>query len=307
MNLTKPMIRVFNIVCHENNTLQSIAKEARKSLSWTSDVLGQLLKANFITAVMATARAGSRKEFKVANTSYADKLRQLMFVKPYIDYTEIIAGGKLKVLMALLFDWKDYETISTIVKSSVHAVRQVVPKLKNRGIITKKGRLLKFNNSAWPHLFEFLKEFRNFSALNGYLLWKYDKEIIFVVDNERLAKGTLTGFNRYKDFGVKVATVSGCCYLPEKKLTKEEIFIHSLLQVDDPRLLHLALAFYLKHKLKTEKTGKLAMYYDCYSKYEELKTLPSIMEDYKKLETFHATFDRKDFHRIAHMYGVKNV
>ena len=307
MNLTKPMIRIFNILCHDSNTLQTIAKEAKKSLSWTSDILRQLLNAHFITAEMATSKTGSRKVFKIANTAYADKLRRLMFIKPYIDFTEFIAGSKLKVLLAILFDWKDYETISRMVKTSVHAVRQAVPQLKNRGIITKKGRLLKFNNVAWPHLFEFLKEFRNFSSLNGYLLWKHDKEIIYVVDDKRLAKGILTGFNRYKDFGVRVVTVSECCYSPEKTLTKEEIFIHSLLQVDDPRLLHLALTFYLKHKLNTKKTERLAMHYDCYSRYEELKILPSAREDYKKLETFQVTFDRKDFRRIARMYGVKNV
>ena len=80
-----------------------------------------------------------------------------------------------------------------------------------------------------------------------------------------------------------------------------------MLQVDDPRLLHLALTFYMKHKLNTKKVEKLAMYYDCYSKYEELRNLPFVIEEYKKLESFQTAFDRKDFCRIAHMYGVKNV
>lgn len=307
MNLTKPMVRIFKIVCHENDTLQSIAKEAKKSLGWTSEILTQLIKTQFITAELAASRPGSRKIFQPADTTYAAKLKQLMYAQPYIDFSEIITGNKLKVLLATLYDWKDYETISKMMKTSAHAVRQTVPKLKNRGIITKKGRLLKFNNVAWNHLFEFLKELRNFSSLNGFLLWKYDKETIYIVDNKKLAKGTLTGFNRYRDFGVRVVTVTGCCYLPEKKLAKEEIFVHSLLQVDDPRLLHLALTFYVKHRLNTERVKKLAMYYDCYSRYEELKTLPLLREDYKKLDSFQTEFDRKDFRRIAHMYGVKNV
>jgi hypothetical protein len=104
-----------------------------------------------------------------------------------------------------------------------------------------------------------------------------------------------------------VLTVTGCCYLPEKKLTKEEIFIHSLLQVDDPRLLHLVLTFYVKHKMNTRRVKKLALYYDCYSMYEELKTLLLVKEDYKKAEAFQTTFDRKDFQRIALLYGVKDV
>lgn len=307
MNLTKPMVRVFRIVCHENDTLQTIAKEAKKSLGWTSDILSQLIKAQFVTAELAASRPGSRKIFGVADTAYAIKLKQLMYAKPYIDFSEIITGSKLRVLMAILYDWKDYKTISKMLKASDHAVRQTVPKLKNRGIISKKGRLLKFNDVAWNHLFEFLKELRNFSGLNGFLLWQFEKEAIYTVDDIKLAKGTLTGFNRYKDFGIRVATVTGCCHLPEKKISKEEIFIHSLLQVDDPRLLHLALAFYVKHNLNTNKVKNLAMYYDCFSRYEELKTLPLLEEEYKKLEYFHTEFDRKDFRRIAHMYGVKNV
>ncbi len=307
MSFTKPMVRVFRIVCHGNDTLQGIAKEAKKSLSWTSEILNQLIKEQFITAKFAISRPGSRKIFRIADTTYAIKLKQLMYRKPYIDFSEIIAGNKLKVLLAILYDWKDYKTISKMIKTSVNAVRQTIPKLRNRGVITKKGRLLKFNNVAWNNLFEFLKELRNFSSLNGFLLWKYDNEMIYVVDGKKLAKGTLTGFNRYVDYGVRVATVTGCCYLPEKMLTKEEIFVHSLLQIDDPRLLHLALTFYVKHKLNTKRVKKLAMYYDCYSKYEELNALTLLKEDYKKVESFQTTFDRKDFHRVAHMYGVKNV
>lgn len=307
MNIKKPMVRIFKIVCHGNDTLPGIAKEAGKSLSWTSDILTQLVKEQFLTAEWTTSRPGTRKIFRVADTSYAAKLKQLMYLQPYLDFSEIITGCRLKVLSAILYDWKDYGTISKMVKSSVHAVRQIVPKLKNKGIIAKQGRLLKFNRTAWNPLFEFLNELRNFFSLNGSLLWKYDTEIIYVVDNEKLVQGTLTGFNRYSDYGFKVVTVTGCCYLPEKKLTKEEIFIHSLLQVDEPRLLHLALAFYMKHKLNTSKVEKLAIYYDCYSRYNELRALPLLKEDYKKAESFQTTFDRKDFQRIAHMYGVKNV
>ena len=307
MNLTKPMVRVFKIVCHESDTLQSIAKATEKSVSWTSEILNQLIDAQFVTAELASSSPGSRKIFMVANTAYAAKLKQLMYIKPYIDFSEIVTGSRLKVLSTILYDWKDYETISKMVNASTHAVRQTVPQLKSRGFISKKGRLLKFNNVAWHHLLEFLKELRNFSGLNGFLLWKYNKESIFIVDNKSLTKGTLTGFNKYVDYGMKVVTVTGCCYIPEKKISKEEVFVHSLLQVDDPRLLHLALAFYLKHGLNTKKVEKLAMYFDCYSRLQELKILPSLKEDYKKLESFQTTFDRKDFHRIAHMYGVKNV
>ena len=126
------------------------------------------------------------------------------------------------------------------------------------------------------------------------------------MNDEQLIQGSITGLHAYRNYGVLVRTISALCFLPEKKLSKEEIFVHSLFEVDDPRTLHLALTFYLKNKLTYKKVLSLTMRYGKYTMFENFVKLLKTKEDKIKLEALPA-FDRKDFKRIANMYGVKNV
>jgi len=309
---------MFKAICLNNTTLQELTKATKKSNSWVSEILTQLKKEDFVQETKHEKRSinkiqinkntkKSRKSFKVSKTKHAQTLKELIFIYQKMDFENLITGTKLRTLAAILFDWKDYNIIAKMLKTTPHAIRQITKPLQNRGLITKKGRLLKFNSVAWPKMFEFLKSWRNLTNTTGYLIWKFEEEIIFAIDRKELVQGSLTGLNRYKDFGVWVGTISGACHLPKAKLSKEEVFIHSLLQVNHPRLLHLALTFYLKNSPNEEKIKELAMYYDCYSRLIELKNLPKVTEKYKKLKAFNTTFDRIDFYRIADMYDVKNV
>lgn len=307
MDLTSPMLKIFSIVLHQHYTLRDISVQATRSASWTSQVLGQLIDAGLITSGPNANIKGSRKIYKISSMPYALKLRDLILSKPTIDFSSILPGHRLKILLSILFDWKDYKTIAAMSGSSIEVVRHTLPRLRNRGLTMQKKRLHKFNEAAWPELFEFLSELRDYTDANVYILWKYYDEMIFIVDREELVTGELTGFNRYKGYGITVINAAGCCYLPKRRLNKKEVFIHSLLQVNDPRTLHLALAFYLKHRLDDTETMKLAMYYDCYSRYEELRQLPNVSHDICQAKTFNTLFDKKDFKRIANMYGVKNV
>src|SRR3989344_3177590 len=152
---------------------------------------------------------------------------------------------------------------------------------------------------------EFVVSYRNYSNIGG-VKWKYDKEIIFEVQNEKLLQGTITGLYAYKNYGINIGVISSLCYLPKKELSKEEIFVHSLFEVDDPRTLNLALTFYLKTNLQYKKVLPIAMRYGKYSMFENFVNLLDTKEDILKLEGL-PTFDHKDFIRIADMYGVKHV
>ena len=162
------------------------------------------------------------------------------------------------------------------------------------------------NEKAWPLLFQFVRSYKNHSTINGFVKWRFQDEILFQVDEEEFVQGTITGMNRYEDFGVKVWNVSALCHLPQRKLNKKEIFIHSLFEVDDPRTLHLAMTFYLKNKLKKEKIFLLAMRYGKYTMFKNMLKLFDVKEESLKLEGL-PTFDRIDFYRIATMYDIKGL
>ena len=178
--------------------------------------------------------------------------------------------------------------------------------LKNRGFIIQKKSLYKVNEKSWPLLKEFLIAYKNYAMINGYVKWKYQDEIIFEVDGKDLVRGSQTGFAKYRDYGININIISSLCKIPEAKLSKEEIFVHSLFEVNDPRTIYLALTFYLKNNLRHEKVLPIAMKYGKYTLFDNLVKLLKVQK-YNLILDGLPEFDRKEFNRIAGMYGVKNV
>jgi len=153
---------------------------------------------------------------------------------------------------------------------------------------------------------EFLIAYRNYSHINGVVKWKYNEETIFELDNEKLIENNATGFYTYQNYGVKVGVISALCTLPKRKISKEEVFVHSLFEVNDPRTLYLAFTFYLKNKLNYKKVLPTAMKYGKYTMFENMASLLKSKNNKVKLETL-PEFERNEFRRIASLYGVKNV
>ena len=306
MRLSKPMTQIFTEIIHGKNTLQELVASLDRSVSWISEVIKDLETEGFITKNKNYTLKGSRVVIEIGNTSYATKLKELIFGFPTIKYEEILSDSKLLFLAALSEDWITIEEASKLSKVSKPMIKKYKLKLQNRGIIIKRGNLYKINDRMWRLLREFLLTYKNYAIIKGSVKWRYQNEILFEVDTPLLIRGSITGLAKYKSYGIIIGTISALCYLPEKKLSQEEIFVHSLFEVDDPRTLHLALIFYLKNKLKYKKILPISMKYGKYTMFENFVKLLKAKEDKLKLESL-PTFDKKDFRRIAHMYGVKNV
>ena len=300
------MIKVFTHVVHGKNTRESLAEALHKSLNWITEIIQDLEKEGFIRKKQNFQIKGSRLLIEVANTYHALKLKELLFQYLRMPFEDLLADSKLLFLAAISEDWTNTKVATQLSGISKYIVDKYRPQFKNRGVIMQKGNLYKINERAWPLLKEFIIAYKNYATIKGNIKWKYQDEILFEVDNEELIQGSLTGFAKYKNYGVLVRVISALCKLPASKISKEEIFIHSLFEIDDPRTLHLALTFYLKNKLKYKKILPLVMKYGKYTMFENFIKLLKTKEDKVRLESL-PTFDRRDFKRIAHMYGVKNV
>lgn len=306
MKLSKPMIQVFTQVAHGKNTRKDLAEALHKSPSWITEIIQDLEKEGFIRKQQHYKIKGNRLIIEIANTYHALKLKELLFKYLRMPFEDLIADSKILFLASVSEDWTSTKVATQVSDISKYIIDKYRPQLKNRGVIMQKGSLYRINEKAWLLLKEFIVAYKNYSTIKGNVKWKYQDEILFEVDSEELIQGSLTGLARYKDYGVMVGIISALCYLPEKKLSPEEIFVHSLFEVDDPRTLHLALTFYIKNKLKYKKVLPIAMKYGKYTMLENFMKLLKTKEDEVKLEAL-PIFDRKDFKRIAHMYGVKNV
>ena len=306
MRLSKQMIEIFAKIARGNKTIESLARTQNKSVNWISEVIQELEREGFVTKNKSFKIKGSRIAVEISNTAHATKLKELIFEYSTIDFEDILSDSKLLFLASLSEDWIDMKTLTNLSKISKYMIDRYRPMMKNRGIIIQRKRLYKINENAWLLLKEFLIAYKNYSLIGGVVKWKYNEEIIFELNNENLIKDNATGFYAYKNYGVKVGVISTLCILPKRKLSKEEIFVHSLFEIDDPRTLHLALTFYLKNKLNYKKVLPIAMKYGKYTIFENMTSLLKSKEDKIKLEKL-PEFERTDFRRIANMYGVKNV
>jgi predicted transcriptional regulator len=300
------MIQVFKQVVHGAATRERIAQAQKKSVNWITEVLNHLEKENFIMKKKAYRLKGSRITIEIAGTNHATKLKELMFQYPSIKFEEILSNSKLSFLTVASEDWITLEEASKVSKVSKNMILRYTRRLQNRGVLIRKNKKYRVNEKAWPLRKEFLIAYRNHAVVNGAVKWKYQDEIVFEVDDEKLVQGSRTGLSRYADYGIKVFVVKILCRLPKESLSKEEIFIHSLFQIEDVRTLNLAIVFYIKCKLNYKKVVQLAMKYGKYTMFEDMWMMIDTKEESLQRSSLPA-FDRKDFKRIARLYGLKNV
>src|SRR3989344_7238747 len=294
MKLTKPMIRAFNCVIQGENTLTKLAQALKKSIYWTDIVMNYLEKEGFIIKNRNYAIRGSRILVEVAHTPHALKLKELLFEYLGISFEDLITESRLLFLAAISEDWMSTKIAVQLSGISKYTIERYLPELKNRGVIDKNKNLYKINNKAWPLLKEFLIAYKDYSSVEGQVKWKFDKEVLFEVNNEKLIQNNATGLYAYQDYSIKVRVITALCILPKKKLSKEDIFVHSLFEVNDPRTLHLALTFYIKNKLNYRKVLPIAMKYGKYTMFNNFIKILKTKEEKAKFDDL-PEFDKKDF------------
>ncbi|HOW29874.1 MAG TPA: hypothetical protein PK685_04360, partial [archaeon] len=125
-----------------------------------------------------------------------------------------------------------------------------------RSIFIKENKEYIVNYSVWPDLIDFLKEYKSFQGNYDYrvpvgstIYYKNEKEIVFSIKQN--IDATLTSFSAFKDYNLLIYTLENFYYLPKKKLTKQEILLHTLAIVEKTKefrdRMYLAL-FYYKYK-----------------------------------------------------------
>ncbi len=306
MHLTKSMLTAYQEIIHGANTIDKLALKLHKSTNRVSEIISELVKNGFIIRKQEYHLQKSRLVIEISGTNYSLRLRELMIEYQSIKFENVLAESKLLFLAAISEDWISMSEALKLCQISQHTVNRYIRSFLNRGIVLKQYGLYTINAKMWPLLRQFILEYKNYGLVEGHIKWRFQEEMLFEVDREDNVHGETSGLIRYGDYGVFVGVISALCYIPKKKLRKEEIFIHSLFEVDDPRTLHLAATFYIKNKLKYHKVLPVAMKYGKYTLFQSFMKIFESEQDFLKLELL-PPFDRKDFRRIAQMYGVKNV
>lgn len=293
--LQKTMIDLFRKIAEGNTTTKTLKTKIKES--WCIKMLKVLGQDDLITI-----QKGRPHKVNISSSAQAKYLKELINRDPSIDFGDLLDKNKGRVLQAVLYTPKTTQQIAKQLKVNERTVRRVVAKSLNRGLLVRKKKTVIFHKAFWPYLYQFLDAYRNRAKVKGTLLWQFEDEVLF--ETRKKEEGILTGLSKYDDYGVHVLESIYCCFLPKKKLSKEEIFVHSIMQIEkDSRAVGLAAVFYIKNKLSKQKVRDLAVKYDCVNKAEELLAVIK-----GKLETSELpAISSQNLQRIYGIYNLKNV
>jgi len=235
---------VFYEICQGNNRLSKILENIKMNKTHISEMIGILIREKLITK--------DKQKLSVSEYPFALKLRKLLVNKNLI---EILPNSGIKILTTAL----DKKTITEIAKETglkEITIKQFIKKAQGRSIFIKENKEYIVNYSVWPDLIDFLKEYKSFQENYDYrvpvgstIYYKNEKEIVFSIKQN--IDATLTSFSAFKDYNLLIYTLENFYYLPKKKLTKQEILLHTLAIVEKTKefrdRMYLAL-YYYKYK-----------------------------------------------------------
>lgn len=265
-SVTKGMIKVLLSITLGSNTREKIAENLGLSKTWVSDNVTKLERSKFVYK----KRKGNTVYLELADTGFAREFKNMFESNPYIKFEDFLFGLNFRILSFCLFDWKTSKTIAAQLNLNKKTIWNRLSALTSRGLLKRNKVLYMTNEKAWPALYSFLGKYRMFYQGNGKVLWKFENEQVFSVTKKTDVEGSLTGFSQYHKFKIPIFVVKYCFYLPKKRLSKDEIFIHSIIEISDSREVMLALTFYLKNNLNKESLYNLSIKYDCLRKLEDL-------------------------------------
>jgi predicted transcriptional regulator len=285
MELSRTVLQILEQLGRGLSKPMVLAKAIEKSPQQVYASLAVLENKGFVTR--------SRRLVQLSPKTHVSMLVKLLIAYPNLE--DVLPDSGITILAALIkpLGVKELANATGLMKSVIYKkVRQGI----NLSILRKEGGKYLLNDSIWAELKETLAELMNYDKtldprvpVDAIIYHKTDYEIVFSTAREQDA--SVTAFSAYRDYGLSVFFPVNYYYLPVKKLSLRETFLHSLYVAEkdnDYRELVYAALFYLKHKnsLKGVKSPvlemlKKALTGEKISGYPELKDIAEKAQQYK--------------------------
>jgi hypothetical protein len=219
----------------------------------------------------------------------------LNIISRYPNLIELFSDSGLKILMSILKPKSINEIIkeTNLKKSTVYKKIRIGRNIS--AIVMDKNHKYAINEKIWPNLKNYLEENKRFEEtidnripVNSIIYCKNEDELLF--SNNFELKATFTAFSVYEKYGIKILLPTNFYFLPNKKLSKEEILLHSIYIVNkekDYRYLTYLALFYIKFrddfsKIKNPVLKKI----DNIIKGDKIKGYPTLEEIREKGELY---------------------
>jgi hypothetical protein len=242
MQLSKTELKVISELGKGNKSIIGIAKALKISTSQTYRIAQNLNKKGIL-------KDSLQPEMK----THVNTLFKLLSRVPNLSTP--FSGTGIKVFTAII----EPKTIAQIQKDTGLHKTTIFKKInqgRKMSLLIIEKKTYRVNEKLWVEAKEFLTELKKYEEsvdkrvpVTSIIYFKNDEEIVF--SNKDELDAALTGFSAYVDYGIELLTITYYYYLPKKKLTKEEVFVHSLYATEkekDIRHIIFIALFYSKFK-----------------------------------------------------------
>ena len=245
MKLSKTEFKVLEQIALGGKKVVKLAKTLKKDMSQIYRVVKKLNQKNFVKL--------KKGEVKPLDLTHVQILLQELATQS--NSISLLSGSGIEFYTYLL----EPRTLDELIRGTGVKRSTVFYNLKQAkriSFIRVSDNKYQFNKLIWPKVYEFLMELKKYNETNdlrvppgAVIYYKTKNEIIF--SSKFKFDATLTGFSAYDRLGIKIYTIDFTYYLPKKKLTKKEVFIHSLYRIRKEKTIQnliITILFYIKYK-----------------------------------------------------------
>ena len=250
MELSKTELNVMGQIAKGNKSINLIARSIKKSNKQVYRAVKKLKKIGFIEY--------SNKAIEPVKSVYGNLLQQLILEYPSL--ISPLSNSGISIFTSIL-EPKCIKEIAIKIGLKKGIIYKKFRIVKNMSLVIKKNKKYSLNEKIWSKLRDFLIELNKYEEItdkripaSSTIYFKNEKEIIF--SNKEELNAALTAFSAYKKYNLRLLLPIYYYYLPNKKLSKREIFKHSLYIVKKDKsirnLIYIVL-FYIKFKKELSK------------------------------------------------------
>ena len=287
MRLSVTEIKVLEQIEKGNKEIKSIANALARSVKQIYVIARKLEEEGIIER--------KKKKLEVSRKTHLVLLMRTLAQRPNL--APMLADAGIPICVAMLRP----RTAKEIMEETGFKKATVYRKLeqaKKRSLVRKKRLTFEINEAFWPMLKSFLEVLKEYEATidesipaSAIVYYKKNNEILFSTRED--VDATVTAFSAYKEYGIKLLLITEFYYLPKKKLSREEIFMHSLQvaeKTEEIREIIFVAIFYLKYIKELKKI-----------KHPLLEKIKRVLKG-EKIKWFPS---REEIKERAEVYGIK--
>ena len=287
MELSKGELLILEQIAKGNTSLKSIALALNKSEKQIYVYVKSLADKDFV--LLLNGDIGPKRLVHVS------LLLQILSKIPNL--IPMLSGTGIPILMAMLKPVSiDHISRETGYKKT--AIYEKLREANKRSLLKKNNSTFEINDKMWLELKEFLEETKKYESktderipTSAIIYYKKDNEILF--SSKENIDAVKTAFSSYDEYGIELITATNYYYLPRKRLTKDEILLHSIYiaeKENDVRDLIFIALFYAKFKNDIKIDHKILTNLSLVSLGKNIKGYPSYQEIKDRAEVYNIDF-----------------